>query len=1007
MKRIISFITILAILCTVCPVYAANDISDIKVAAKDCINYSQLLPTDGTPIQLWTGNAAGYELDLPYQATEMELIINTGTGYRGALEIRLDSWNGPSIARIDTTQLTGEWINVKHTVKLAKPIFGKVSLWIYCEGVMHLIDGFTLNQIDPNAPVRTFSTPILPYAFPDISEDTDADRITLLADLGIISKDSAQFLPDSPITRKEYVKMIGKIIGAEKYSDGNIAFADVDTKSDDAAILSGLYNLGIIKGNPTGEFRPNSFITLQEAATVCANALGYSFAADTYIEAIGLANRLKLLVGVDTSGSYITKLGATRMIFNLLLTDYLNEKGISDDNIIYEPQKNFLEKYTPYIYGEGLVTGNYDTKLYFPETDNDAVTIDGKQFISGQSSAGSYIGVMCEFFYSEKDGKNIIHAIRPASGVTMKSIRSCADVSINTLSEKNFIYSENDKEYTCRFDSSTAFIYNGVSLDRTVNNLINPNKFVGNITLIDNDSDRIYDCVLIDEAQSIVVETIQGSLIKDKLSGKIIDTDDGIFDLFRDGEQLKVKLLKTGDVLTLYKSINKTGDKLTRAILTANTVLGTVSEVIDNGAVVIDDKEYIVDYNCKHTFKPGQYGEFYINEYGMIVSFEMSSAAEVGVFITSDNDKKLDGTLSAKILTPDGIKIYKFAENIKADGVSLKNKDQIYDGYGAFNGIGNLSENCVILYKLGSDGKVIMIDTEQQGAGGEDDTLTRLGEAERAYGAFNTLISVDRWMPVYAYENDARFITITEDGKEENYRIQTGFTHVTDTDPVKVVPYSSNKDSFVADILFADNYGVKESDKWKQPFIYERTSKKADNEGNTALCISGYSFGGPVSYIVDMEMYKNSADMRNIIASVRPGDIIWPKVVHDKVTEVELTYLYDGKDVNDSGINAAICSPNYATVSNKGGPNLSRTNVLAIEDNFIKVMSDGSISAGTNLEIPFSLGNLAVAVCNVSKDGKIEVEYGQPGTILFEDSKILVYDANYTIYGAFVYNIES
>lgn len=260
---------------------------------------------------------------------------------------------------------------------------------------------------------------------------------------------------------------------------------------------------------------------------------------------------------------------------------------------------------------------------------------------------------------------------------------------------------------------------------------------------------------------------------------------------------------------------------------------------------------------------------------------------------------------------------------------------------------------------------------------------------------------------IYAYGNDVRFITITEDGKEENYSIKTGFTHLTDTDPVPVVPYSTKKDSFVADILFADNYGVKESDRWKYPFIFERISNQLDEEGDRVLCISGYSFGGPVSYVVDTETYNSDINMRNIINSVRPGDIIWPKVIHDKVTEVELTYLYDGEDVNDSGISAAICSPKYATASNKGGPNLSRTNIIGMEDNFIKVMSDGSISDGTNLEIPFSLGNLVVAVCNISKDGKIEVEYGLSGTTLFEGSKILVYDANYTIYGAFVYNIES
>lgn len=1005
MKRTIAVFMVLFIICTFAPAYASNDISDVYVFGPSCTNVSSFTVTPTNEVQLWGGHAAGYDIYLPYQATELELIFNTGSGFRGSLEIRLDTWDGETIGRLDTTQLSGEWTNVKHTIKLSKPISGNVKLWILCVSGCHFIAGFNLNQIDPNAPVRTFNSPVLTFAFTDISEEANADRITLLAELGIIPTDSAQFLPDSPITRKEYVEMIGRIISAERYYDGYMPFADIDPQSEDAKILGGLYKLGVIRGGTDGKFDPNRFITPQEAATVCTNALGYSFLADTYVNAIKIATQLKLLSGIDVSNPYLTKSHAAKMIFALLLCDYLDGKEYSDDRIVFEPEKNFMEAYSPYIYGEGTVTGNYDTKLYFPVTDNHAITIDGVNYEAGASGAASYLGVLCEYFYTEQDGKKVIVAIRPSRNVTIKQFCTSPDVSFEAINENKITVYDKNKEYNYNIVSSTAIIYNGIALDTSLGAIIDPHKFMGKITLIDNDSDNKPDCVLIDEAQSVLIETIRDNFIKDKLTGDMIDTDDGVFDLFIGGKAEKIKSLQSGDVLTVYRSVNKTGDKLTRAVLSTDFINGTVTEVTGD-EVRIGNNTYTKDAMCTDDIYPGLYADFYLNEYGMIVtsSKDVGSDRQVGLLLAKGEDGSgIDKEYKAKLLTEQGVSIYSFAERVTADGVKIKGNDQLQGGKDSFAGLAYVENETPVIFRTDAEGKITVIDTVMHGADNKDDQLKQLGDAVKAYGAFSVLINVNKWIPETAYKSDTKFITLTEDGDEKNYSIKTGFTHVTDDNTTTVIPYTTDKDSFVADILLSKNYAPSENDRWRKPFIFDHVSEITDAEGENALCLYGYSFGGPVSYKVDMEYYSSGTNMSNIISSVRPGDILWPKVFMEKVVDLELTYLYDNADVNGSGIAPAIKSPDYASPTNKGGPTLSRVNILDVEGDFINTMSDASIAAGSNLTIPFSTNNLTVATCKVLPNGNISVEYGLPGSSLFSGEKALVYAADYTIYGAFVY----
>lgn len=109
------------------------------------------------------------------------------------------------------------------------------------------------------------------YAFFDTEDNWAKDVIDKWSESGVISGDGdGNFRPDEPITRAEFAKIVTT---AKKYTEkSNISFTDVDDSEWYYDALSKSVSAGIINGYEDGSFRPNSYITRQEAAAVISRA---------------------------------------------------------------------------------------------------------------------------------------------------------------------------------------------------------------------------------------------------------------------------------------------------------------------------------------------------------------------------------------------------------------------------------------------------------------------------------------------------------------------------------------------------------------------------------------------------------------------------------------------------------------------------------------------------------------------------------------------------------------
>lgn len=998
MKKISVLIIVCILLSQLAFTGYAADNNSITIMASEFVDSTPGLDRSEGMVMLYSNQMVGFEVNLTNPADSMKLEFRSAGASRNVLDIRLDSPSGEIIGSIDTNLIAGtEWANYTCDIPFTRPISGKQRIYIKSRGGDHWIVGFTLNIVDPNSITKRFASVEVTDSFKDISNDENRDKINLLADLGLLNKEEDMFRPDQPVTRGDFARIIGTAMNAEIYSTSASPFLDVDINSPDAAIFSGLYMRGVVAGDGQGNFSPNRFLKFNEAVLMCVNALGYKPLTDKLVEAMKLSSKLKIFSGVDTGAEYISRSMASRIIYNLLIADCAVPEKIESDTLIYSKDEcGFLEVNSQIYFGEGIVTANYDTGLYNPNLNVKSVLIDDMAYEGGNTNAAGYLGTLCEFFYKEEGGKKKIIAITPVEGVEFETVRTKLDIYFEKITEREIVYSHENKEYDYKLDASTAIIYNGVALDRPLSEVVNPETFTGTITFIDNATGGAWDCVRIDQAYSVLVFGVSLEKVYDKLTGNVIDTNDGIFDLYIKGGRSSVGVLTENDVLTVYKSVNRAGDILTRATTNKKVVEGTITSK-ENDIFYIDDEPYLVASCCREELYLGLSAKFFVNDYDEIVYVEETSASKVlvgAVLEVELSNDPFDTQTLVKVLTENGIEIFEFTKTVVADGVSVKGTE-VYDGKGAFVGLKNITMRTPVAYRLNSANKIRMIDTVQKGIGGIDDVLTQIGEPGN-YLPLGSVLVDSSWNRVHPFNAEAKFIKFTSDGLERNYEIATGFINIGDQ-RVRIVPYALSNDSQIADILLADGYSRSES-KVGNPFVFSGVGSCLDEENEEAICIYGYDGRKKVRYVLDMESYEKDETMQKIVSSLKNGDVIWPDIKNSKIKTLMLAYIPGAKTSNDAGIIPVL---NESAHIYEGGFDTAILwgEVMEVDSDFIKIKYDNEDNF-TWFRIP----GVKVATVSEDSDGQLEVINNQDSVCLNIGDTIVAYVSQHNVVEAYVYN---
>lgn len=1000
MKKILTLLLITAMLFSICPAVNAEAGDEIHVKASDCISKSAgfTVYTDSGAAQATGGATINYKVSLgSLQADMIQVKFRTGTTEAGSFELHLDNSSGKLLGTVDAKTMSPlDWYTVLTAyIPLEEPISGDVVLSLANKKGTHTYQEIVLETKDPNAVERGFASLSGLNSFNDISDDSNCMEINLMTQMGLFPTDSTNFLPMRPVTRIEFAAMLGKIIEAERYSATGIApFLDVEKGDEASALLEGLYSLGILKGDSDGNFRAKDFITLQEVASVCVNALGYrTLPGGATVWQI--ANRLGIFKGIDSSEMSLNRSESARVLYNLFLAETLVPSMVTEEGIVYMSQENYIENNSDFFYGEGVVSANYYTDLYVPIEEKDTVTINGFEFDAGDTRASDLLGVECEYFYYEVNEEKVLAAIYPNKKATIKEIKTNDKIEFEEISERQIVYFDDEKEYECRLDATTAIIYNGIALDCPLNSLVDASDFVGTITLIDNDNNRVFDCVWIDHPQTMVISKLGAGKILDEETGFVLDTEEGRVFLFKNGSQTKITVLTIGDVLTVYQSANKTEEPLTRVIADRRIVSGTV-EMLKGDIVVIDGMEYKCAEECDEDIYIGLQADFYLNAYNRIVTYKIAAArsSKIGLFMAAAVDgEAFSDDVKVRILTENNnMEVFQCSDVIKADGVSIKKPLEFYNGKGEFAGIANVPVKTPVLYEVDSQNRLCMIDTELTGRETEDDVLTKLDEGQSWWTFGSILINTD-WEYIHPYRSSIKTLALTADNNEDNYGFIAGVDGVDET--VFGTPYTFKRDSIVVDLLLAPGYS-KGIGTAVEPFVFEEIESSINEDGVVSRYICGVTPTGNIKYEVVPE--KDIGNLKVLIDSLKQGDIIQPVLTKSRVTDVKLVYLPDGAATNAAGFGAMLHNDVFFyEIGEMGG--ITHGTVEVIEDGFMRIKC-GNDSVRTN--------RLQASAVVCSKDDKGNYHYTQQVAAdgIFPDDKVVCYLTNRAFRQVFIFRDE-
>lgn len=409
----------------------------------------------------------------------------------------------------------------------------------------------------------------------------------------------------------------------------------------------------------------------------------------------------------DGSGEYTKYDGSGNKAYKTLMSenlDVVKMKGV----VLANPYMNLDEVVT---YDKDDDTKVEITTTYFYNvTDNEFVDKDGDakytsyEFLVGDSDASDYIGMAVIYFAMENDYDEWeILSISEDTTYNKKVTFNISDYDEAKSGTDVVYYFKNGASTSTKLnlekDSSSnvavKVLYNNAYYNPsnvfTLMEDLKDELYSGQITLVDTNKTTGYDVIIVSAAASAVVDEINDGVIDLKAAAEFIDTsvdsidaedEDMVIKFFKDGEEVEVDAIAENNVVSIVYADN--GVYMVVDVM-SNVIEGTVSskknsDTSSNGkAYKIDGTWYDVAANVSVTADSGDVGQFYIDKYGKIAYFEKgSSAAGNYAFIMDtdlDNDNWGKQTYELKILTADGVKVYKAADTFTYNDTKTKVKD--------------------------------------------------------------------------------------------------------------------------------------------------------------------------------------------------------------------------------------------------------------------------------------------------------------------------------------------
>lgn len=734
------------------------------------------------------------------------------------------------------------------------------------------------------------------------AEDTEAvkakvyeEDINVMTALGFMSQvDTAN--EDVLVTKGAFAAMLLDMLNIEASSGLQSPFPDVTPSTSYYDEICTAAANGIVHGDETPKFSPDSYVTYKDAATMLVNALGYHkyaiYEGGYYKGYTKVAASIDLNKGVKVSENEKLSVGmAARMLLNAGNADMVNLTPYKDSYKMETVGTLFMEKHN-IGKNEGIVNANEYTSLDSSKgVGRNRIKIGDnicEVYYTTQNS--DYLGYNVDFYYRDNEnGEYILLYMQPKkTNVVVADSDDIIDYKNNEISYTG----ENGGKKKLKLKSDFAIIYNGVyTIDYYLNKDTADERSVllpenGEIKWIDNDRDGKAEVVSVLDYSNIVVSTVDiiNQIVYDKYDKNVNldysttteEAEETIDWVITDieGKPYGFEELAQGNVLSYAKSLD---GKMLRGVVSTQTASGTLSGIRDSGGrtkLTVNGTVYTLA-NAKNKSELPSVGSVVslsLDYMGKVAYAETQKSGKPGyAFVMRKYLGDSKDTYYLRLLTSDNQKLdYPLAKTVKIDGVSYKsNKLKTY--------MSSFAEYQLIICDFNANGEISSIDTEADVKGGAGDVLRGLQEDWTSMTWYTDSQTFAEFMAMetsavvfkvptkngdYRYD-DSKYAVASIPNVQETYNAR-GFVSDDDSIVAECVVYVSESNGNIT---------------YESPYMLISeitTGLNADDEVTTV--ITGYNASkDPVSYSVSTE-YPETVSTPQIgkadIANLEPGDII-------------------------------------------------------------------------------------------------------------------------------------
>ena len=537
-------------------------------------------------------------------------------------------------------------------------------------------------------------------------------------------------------------------------------FIDVSAGDKNIDAYNFLYNAGYISGDENRKFNPSKDLTYNEAVTLVINVMGYKiFAARNggYPEGyLYTANKYNLLGGLRGDGNDpIPYCDLYLLIERSLEADAVAERiytGDGDAQFILREGYTVLEELFGIKSIKGIVTGTENTRLMASDSsliNMNQIEIDGVVYETGDDTFAEYLGMYVTAYGKKNEQSEYDVLFLEANQRRNNEFEISAEdlLPAKTTNEKIYYIDEEYKEKHLKMnDASLSVIYNGKMYSGygALKNALPANGFIRGL---DNTGDEVIDVLFVYEFENYVVGSFDSftQVYYDKYDSSrtvTLDTEASDVRVYgADGKETTIGAITSGDLISVMESKNTGGYKLISVYLCGETVNGTITDELSNGAFVIDGESYylaqnVLDYLSSGDISPvglGSSAVYYLDIEGKIANYTFSATTDktYGFIAGVDSDSGITPRISLKIFTEN-------SDWVDADVTDVINIDgyryKVSSSTEFATAVSKIPVGEVVLFSLLGD-KVNYIDTAELNKG----NLT----AEADIGNLNEIASGD------------------------------------------------------------------------------------------------------------------------------------------------------------------------------------------------------------------------------------------------------------------------